>query len=117
MKKLWNGIARVLCVMAVCVIAGCSYAGDGGSTPPVIPVTFTITYDSNGHGKSLENKRVNPGYELTAEDLPELTEDYFYFGGWQNGGKIIESGFTVTENITLTAKWTEWGKPFHRHSA
>lgn len=37
MKKLLNGIARVLCVMAVCVIVGCSYAGDGGSTPGGTP--------------------------------------------------------------------------------
>ncbi|MBQ0161824.1 MAG: formylglycine-generating enzyme family protein [Treponema sp.] len=39
MKKFLSGIARALCVMSVCVIAGCSYAGDGGSgsTPPVTP--------------------------------------------------------------------------------
>ena len=35
MKKLLNGIARALCVMAVCVFAGCS-SPSGGSTPPSI---------------------------------------------------------------------------------
>ena len=33
MKKFLSGIARALSVMTVCVLAGCSYAGDGGSTP------------------------------------------------------------------------------------
>lgn len=35
MKKLLNGIASALCVMAVCVFAGCS-SPSGGSTPPSI---------------------------------------------------------------------------------
>ena len=44
MKKLLNGIARVLCAMAVCVIAGCSYAGDGGNNnpPPVLPAQAPV---------------------------------------------------------------------------
>ena len=33
MKKFLSGILRALSVMTVCVLAGCSYAGDGGSTP------------------------------------------------------------------------------------
>lgn len=34
MKKFLNGIASALCVMAVCVFAGCSSPSGGGSTPP-----------------------------------------------------------------------------------
>ncbi|MBQ0002175.1 MAG: SUMF1/EgtB/PvdO family nonheme iron enzyme [Treponema sp.] len=117
MKKLWNGIARVLCVMAVCVLAGCNYAGsDGGTTPPIVPLLpaapekYTITYNAAGYGKAPETKEVEKGYKLTDKDLPVLSAEGFDFGGWKFNEKIVAVGEEVVSDITLVAVWTEWGK-------
>lgn len=59
----------------------------------------TITY-STAHGKNVKERKVIQGYEITAEDLPELSELGYVFGGWD-----VKTGTKVMEDITITAIW------------
>lgn len=45
------------------------------------------------------------GYELTAEDLPELEADGHVFSKWTLGGEDVEAGTVITEDVELTAVW------------
>lgn len=62
-------------------------------------VYYTITYVS-AHGDKIESKKVLQDYEITAEDLPELEEQGYVFGGWDTN-----FGTKVTKDITITAIW------------
>jgi hypothetical protein len=50
---------------------------------------------------------VTAGYVLTADDLPELTEEGWIFNGWYVGAKLAKPGeITVgEEGVTLEAEW------------
>ena len=65
--------------------------------------TVTITFNSNG-GESLEPITVEKG--LT-KNLPIPGRDGYNFDGWYIGATLIESDYKFTENVTVTAKWTE----------
>ena len=69
---------------------------------------YTITYETE-HGTAPDAKKVLSGTVLTADDLPELTEDGFTFEGWYIGTSMItpELNYSVTTDVTLTAKWTQ----------
>lgn len=72
----------------------------------------TVTFDSNG-GSAVAPVEVTKGEKLTPPKAPE--KDYFDFAGWYvvNGDKEEEwsfIGYTVTEDITLVAKWVENGE-------
>ncbi len=48
------------------------------------------------------------GEKLTAEQLPILTCDEYFFSGWYDGESRATAGsYTVTDNVTLTAKWSD----------
>ena len=51
---------------------------------------------------------VGEGEKLTAEQLPELTSSDYFFGGWYVGETRVTAGsYTVTDDVTLTAKWSD----------
>ncbi|MBQ0003824.1 MAG: BspA family leucine-rich repeat surface protein [Treponema sp.] len=66
---------------------------------PPVP-KFTISYVS-AYGTKPDNKVVNEGYKLTAEDLPDLGESGdSYFASWN---KTL--GTEITADTTITAAW------------
>jgi uncharacterized repeat protein (TIGR02543 family) len=65
---------------------------------------FTVTFDADGGSGEFEPITVSKNGKVSRPDTP--TRDRYRFKGWYNGEK--EWNFyadTVTENITLTAKW------------
>ena len=51
---------------------------------------------------------VGEGEKLSAEQLPELTNSDYFFGGWYVGEtSVTAESYTVTDDVTLTAKWSE----------
>jgi len=67
---------------------------------------YTISYSST-HGEPPASKPVKYEYELTAEDLPALSEANYSFNGWLFDGASITEGYIVKKDITLTAQWDE----------
>ncbi len=75
--------------------------------------TYTVSYDINDHGES-----VDPALSVTAlpNPLPSLSETGYTFGGWYYDDTTFENeataGDAITDNTTLYAKWTvnssEW---------
>ncbi len=64
---------------------------------------YTVTFDSDG-GSEIGNQEVSDGKKATEPDAP--TKTGYTFGGWFV--KTTEWNFlayTVTENVTLKAKW------------
>ncbi len=50
---------------------------------------------------------VKDGYKLTKADLPVLSADDYTFDGWFNSDTEVKKGTVITENTTLTAKFTK----------
>ena len=70
----------------------------GGKTP-----VYTVTFDSNG-GTPVASQTVSKGEKLPRPADP--TKDFFALDGWYIGEeKWSFIGYTVSEDITLTAKW------------
>ena len=68
---------------------------------------YTLTYNGNGENGAPNKQTL---YEGTAITLPTIVSDYYRFLGWSktpNGGVDYRIGnsYTVTENVTLYAKW------------
>lgn len=64
---------------------------------------YTVSFDADG-GSNVKSQAVNDGGKITLPTAP--TKDKYVFDGWYLGDAKwdFESG-TVTENITLKAKW------------
>ena len=78
------------------------------------PTTYTVTFDANGHGTAPDAiNDVADGSKITAPSAP--TANGYTFGGWYKESECQnEWNFatdTVTESITLYAKWTEASQP------
>ena len=74
---------------------------------------ITVTFDANGHGTAPVAQTVESG--MTATKPADPTADGWTFGGWYTDAactKSFDFSTTVTENITLYAKWTEAPKQF-----
>lgn len=69
--------------------------------------SFTLQYNTNGHGGEIEevtNIRQLP------ETFPVLTEEGFHFDGWYTDSTFEDpavAGAEMTQNVILYAKWTE----------
>ena len=69
------------------------------------PERFTVTFDSNG-GTAVPSDEVTGGEKVTAPSDP--TMEGYTFEGWYLGDeKWSFIGYVVTEDMTLTAKWTK----------
>ena len=75
-------------------------------TPEIVEeVSYTITYDVQGHGTAPASVK---GTKLP--ELPNLSATGFTFGGWYldaNCTQKAEAGQEITADTTLYAKWTE----------
>lgn len=76
----------------------------------VTPATYTVTFNANGHGTAPASiTNVTAGSKVTAPTPP--TTQGWTFGGWYQEAActtpwVFETN-TVTDNVTLYAKWTE----------
>ena len=80
---------------------------DGGDEPPV-PVTYTVTFDANGHGTAPASQTVESG--KTATKPADPTASGWSFGGWYKEAactNAFDFSTPITGDITLYAKWTE----------
>ena len=71
--------------------------------------TYTVTFNTNGHGNEVAAQNVTSGEKATVP-TPAPTATGFIFGGWYTeAGCTNKYDFStaVTKNITLYAKWTE----------
>ena len=70
--------------------------------------TYTIWFDSNG-GTSVSSFTRNYGETLGSLTSPK--RDYYTFNGWYHDGDYVNSSTVVTDDMTLTAYWSEnnWG--------
>ena len=73
------------------------------------PSLYTVSYDTHGIGKQPHSISVSYGSKLTDAQLPKLTADGKLFGGWYKESncttKWNKDNDTVTQDITLYAKW------------
>ncbi len=71
--------------------------------------TFTVSFNSNGHGTAPSAQTVNRGEKATKPE--DLTAEGYTFGGWYKEAECTTkwdfNNDTVTDSITLYAKWTE----------
>jgi uncharacterized repeat protein (TIGR02543 family) len=73
--------------------------------------TFTVTFDSNG-GTPVPSQQVKRLDKVTKPADP--TKNGNTFDGWYIGNeKWVFSGYNVTENITLTARWNQSIEEIH----
>jgi len=70
---------------------------------------YTVTYEANGgNGTVPALKTVDYTTKITIESGSSLTYKGYVFNGWTFDGRNYNSGdlFTVTENVTFTASWS-----------
>ena len=66
--------------------------------------SFTVKfYDGIDNSKPLYTQKVTAGNSLKLPSLPE--RENFTFVGWYDGETKIESGYVITGDLNLTAKW------------
>ena len=75
------------------------------STASYTVKTYTVTYTTEYAVAPSDVGGLKKGDTLTAEQLPELITDGYTFTGWYNGETKIETGYTITGDLSLTAKW------------
>lgn len=71
------------------------------------PVTYTVTFDSNG-GSKVESQSVIEG-RRAAEPVPPTKEGQ-HFLGWYAGETPFDFSAVIDMDMTLTAKWKTWEK-------
>lgn len=106
--------------VVVCgVVVGSYFVGKGGSevvreegdveiTTSVVETEemFTIKFDSRG-GSSVESQTVARGCKVLEPEIPRKSCEC-EFDGWYIGDeKWSFTGYVVTEDITLTARWVD----------
>lgn len=76
-------------------------------TTAVGAITYTITYQINGHGTQ---PNAVSGVTALPSTLPTLSASGWTFGGWYTDSACTKNaiaGTAITANTTLYAKWTE----------
>lgn len=68
--------------------------------------TYTVTFDSTG-GSAVDAQPVAYGEKAKKPATPQKTG--YAFGGWYLGEEAYDFAAVVTEDMTLTAKWTVCG--------
>ena len=66
---------------------------------------YTVNY-TTAHGSKPAAKTYDYNTALSAEDLPQLSQYGYTFGGWYSGSTKIEAGHRLTAPLSLTAQWT-----------
>lgn len=92
-KLIRKPILILLSIMLLFIVASC-----GNSTPQ-----YTVKFDSNG-GETIEPIKVSKGDKIPEPQIT-LIEGLELEGWYLNDEKWSFIGYTVTEDITLKAKW------------
>ncbi len=90
----------VLCCLLLGLVAACVAACNDGKTSQS---EYTVTFDVAG-GSNVEAQTVKNGE--TAMQPEDPTRIGWTFGGWYHGNTQYAFDEQVTENITLTARWS-----------
>ena len=69
---------------------------------------YTVTFDTDG-GSEVDAQTV--AYGEKAKTPADPTKTGYTFAGWELGGNAYDFAASVTEDITLTAKWKDSEKP------
>ncbi len=69
---------------------------------------YTITFDTDG-GSAVDAQTV--AYGEKAKTPADPTKTGYTFAGWELGGNAYDFAASVTEDMTLTAKWKDSEKP------
>ena len=70
--------------------------------------TYTVTYSSADYGTAPEPITVEENTVLSAEQLPDLSDDAAVFKGWYDGEtKAVPGEYQVKGNVELTAHWSQ----------
>ena len=104
-KFMLAGLVLLAITMVLLPLSGCK--NDSVSETPETP-KYRVTFDVgvNSEATAPEPITVESGTELTAEQVPELSHTSSYqFLGWYLGDTKIGAGYTVTESVTVTARW------------
>lgn len=84
-------------------------------TPDNPEAQYTVTLKYN------DGVTPDSAYTVSADTtitLPTPSRSHYSFEGWYNGNDLVESPYTVTENVELTAKWhrtSSGGGSSHRY--
>lgn len=96
-------ILSLVCTLALCAIVAVGCSDDDKK----VEKTFTVTFDSQG-GSKVDSQTVTEGEKVT--EPAEPTKDGVIFAGWYTDTSYSHlwdfDKNTVTENITLYARWT-----------
>lgn len=65
--------------------------------------TYTVTFDSDG-GSAVASQTVSRYTKAQVPSVP--TRDGYAFDGWYNGTRQWDFNNEITDNLTLTARWT-----------
>ena len=104
-KFVLAGLVLLAIIMVLLPLSGCK-----NDTVPETP-KYQVTFDVGGNREATApaSITVERGAKLTAEQVPVLPETSSYqFLGWYLGDTKIEAGYTVTEPVTVTARWQGW---------
>ena len=104
-KFVLAGLVLLAITMVLLPLSGCK--NDSVPETPETP-KYRVTFDVgvNSEATAPEPITVESGTELTAEQVPELSHTSSYqFLGWYLGDTKIGAGYTVTESVTVTARW------------
>jgi len=98
---------KIISKMMVCVLGAglmlnfASCIHDAGKEPVMYEVSYVTEYGECPRSFLVEENTV-----LTAEQLPMMKKEDFFFAGWYDGEvKALSKKYKVTHNVKLTAKW------------
>lgn len=72
-----------------------------------VTTTYTVTFDTDVTGVYVAKQTVNSGEKAVQPERP--ARDNHTFLGWYLGDVLYTFDEAVTQNITLKARWSEWG--------
>ena len=105
-RKFLVTLLLIFCFMLPVGLTSCGGDDKNNNTENQSHAQYcTVTFDSDG-GSEVTSKSVEKGTNV--QEPTEPTKEHFKFEGWYYGDdKWSFVGYTVNQNITLKAKWTD----------
>lgn len=106
MKKSLKLVSLLLGAALILGFTGCdsSVSSEPTSTSTqTSESTYTVTFNTMG-GSTVEQKIVTSGGKV--EKPTDPTKTGYTFSGWYNGESAFDFETAITENLTLTARWS-----------
>lgn len=88
---------------AKCNRIGCNETNTITDTGSILTEKFIVEFDSKG-GSAVESQMIIKGEKVVEPEIPQR-EDYIFLGWYLKDEKWSFVGYSVTESITLVAKW------------